>query len=77
MRNVIIESIAEEERLDELELKLNSSKVESEYPFDVEQLTKPGNFEVVIDLEALRRRHDSKDDKIGGIGFEIPNDGDE
>lgn len=77
VRDEVIESIAEEERLDELELSLNSSKVEGEYPFDVEQLTKPENFEVEINLKALKRRNDSNDDRFGEIGFEIPDGDDE
>lgn len=73
VRDEVIESIAKEEPLDELELSLNSTKVESEYPFDVEQLTKPEDFEVEINLEALRRRYASEDDETGGIGFDISN----
>lgn len=76
VRDEVIESIAKDERLDGLELNLNSSKVESEYPFDVEQLTKPEDFEAEIDLEALRRRYPSEDDGAGGIGFDLPADDD-
>jgi len=75
-RDEVIESIAREDSLHDLKLSLSSAKVENEYPFDVEQLTKPEVFEVEIDLEALRRRYSSENDGSAQIGFNLPSDDD-
>jgi len=76
VRDEVIERITKDESLEGLQLSLNSAKVESEYLFDVEQLTKPEDFEAEIDLEALRRRYATEDDGAGGIGFDLPADDD-
>jgi hypothetical protein len=72
IRKSVYEAIAREESPDEIEVILNDTTAENEYPFEVNDLMDPDGFEVEFDLIELKERYASDQGSEKEFGFNIP-----